>query len=224
MKKYSTLSYFFGCILLSACASQSSDQQKLDTTPASLSAYQQEVNAFKENVSAGNFDVLRASITDTQWYKPWDSTEHQASLALLDSISDENFTLCLQFADAILEQNYTSISGHYGAWACNRALNNEDIASYHKTLIQGLMTSINNSGDGLTPATAYIVNSETEMRDFVRFRSLLMYRQEELVYQGKHLRKLWASAPNDNNQDVELYFDISRALISQRPAAPMPIK
>ncbi|WP_370980479.1 DUF4919 domain-containing protein [Agaribacterium sp. ZY112] len=201
--------------LLSACSQ--TPHQESPQVASSLNPYEQQVELSKEASNKVDYSLMRLSYSETALYKPWDSTEHEAGLALLDAQAESNYPLCLELSSAILGQNYTSLMAHLGAWSCNKELGNYELANKHRKVLQGLIESISASGDGLSAETAFIVNSETEMRDYIQIRGLLMFRQDSLVKGGKHLRHAWATDPQKASAVIEMYFDISRALFSKLP-------
>jgi len=153
-----------------------------------------------------DFDALRQAYVGTDDFKPWDSSEHKAGLVLLEAQADGNLELCITFARAMIKENFTSLLGHFGVASCGKALGYTEEASFHSYVLQGLIDSIRKSGDGLSPETAYVCNSPTEMRDFVRLSGLLMYRQEYHSAGRKQIEAVFAM-DTQTDEALTLYFD-----------------
>ncbi len=189
--------------------------------PNTASAYEAERARVMTQAPNSDFTRLRHSFTGTDAYQPWDTTEHEASIAMLNAQEDEDYTLCLRLADAILERNFVSLYGHFGAYACNQGLDHTDQAQFHGWMLKGLMDSITASGDGLSEDSAFIVLSGTEMRAFVRLSGLLMYRQENVFSGPRQLEVVYATDPAVND-DVVWYFDTSFARQKSFAAPSLP--
>ena len=215
-------------LTLSACSQQT-------TTPAANSgtenrslnlpapgyhktiAFEREKQKLIQRDETIDFRILRMSYAQTSSYDPWNTQLHEASLAMFNAFEDGQFELCLTFSRAILDGNYVSLAGHFGAMNCLNALDRTKEAAFHNYVVTGLMVSIAESGDGLSPESAFVTISPTEMRSFMQIRGLVSYRQELVVGTSKHVEKIYA-VDTATNQHHEIYFDNSIALLPRLQA------
>jgi len=161
-----------------------------------------------------DFSAMRWAYRYSAYYEAWDTKEHEASLAMFNAFEDENYSLCKQFASAILKKNYTSISGHLGSYNCSVATGNSDTANFHRFVLSGLAKSIEQSGDGLSPATAYVTITPTEMRSFIQMLGLTSFRQELTPTPGKYIERFYVIDMRTEEYKT-LYFDNSASLLKQ---------
>ena len=202
-------------IVLGACTSQPAQrplaEQLLASSlhPDTTSAYQQAQQNVVEQSSDADFDTLRALYAGSKFYAPWDTAEHEAGLAILNAMEDQDYALCLTLAQSVLKLNFTNLDAHFGAYNCSRG-HDEQTTVFHARVLKGLFKSISNSGDGNAPETAYMVNSANEARAFVRLSSLLMFRQESVTEGGRYYHLIFSAHPTKEDV-VELYFDLTKA-------------
>lgn len=208
----------FLCIVLSLFSCASPHRYQADSPLFTLnkdtqSRFEIEKKHVLVQSDKANFKKLRTAFTGTKLYRPWETTEHEAALSMLNASEDENYELCLAFADALIEANFISLDGHYGAFQCNKELGNTARSEFHSYVLKGLLDSIHASGDGLSPDTAYVTLSSNETRAFIRLQGLLMYRQEPLLIGNKQLEHIFIIEPI-SDEASSLYFDISAATMS----------
>ncbi len=209
---------FLFTILMNGCsgiksAEEVGDRFHLSLTPESPVQYNAEKQRVLTKSPDADFGALRRHFTQTQDYAPWDTSEHEAGLAMLNALEDRDHALCLTFANTLLEKNFTSLDGHFGAYECNQALDQHTDADLHGYILAGLIRSIYASGDGLNPESAFIVNSANEARAFLRLQGLLMFRQSSFAVGNRQLAIFYA-IPADSDTFVELYFDLTTAYLN----------
>ena len=215
MKKLrSVLCIAFILSILLACSHHSVGDYTPFTNPATEQAqqqFEQQKQLILKQDSNSDFNLLRQSYAKTTHFEPWDSTEHQAGLALLDAQAKENFSLCLQLAEAMLERNFTSPLGHFGVYSCGQHSEHPK-ADLHFWIARNLLLSIEQSGDGSTVEQAYICNSATEMRDFIRLKGWRMIRAEMVNSGFRQIDRVFVL--DKQEELVELYFDTTAARLS----------
>lgn len=172
-----------------------------------LSQYQKQRSLALTNNNDINFELLRQAYAKSELFEPWDMTEHQAGLALLNAQEDGNLPLCLTLARALVDRNFTSLLGHHGLASCASDEHHTDL---HLWILRGLLTSIEASGDGDSLESPYICNSSTEMRDFIQLKGLLMFRQENIQVGFKQI-ELAHTMDAETKELIMLYFDLTRS-------------
>lgn len=220
--------YLIAIILISCSTACGSHKEYSRHQQLSFALHTDGENQFKEEklkvlqrTPQVNFENLRISYTQTKHYLPWDTVEHEASVAMLNAQEDQNYLLCFKLAKAIIEKNFVSIDGHYGAFSCGKSLKNNEAQELHGYILKGLIQSIKNSGDGKSIESAYKTISLTEMRAFIRATGLTMYRQENVIAGAKQIDLIYCLDPI-SNESISLYFDNTpaRMHIFKRPTLP----
>jgi hypothetical protein len=181
--------------------------------------YQRQQTLALSRSPSTNFNALRQSFAKSERFEPWNMTEHQAGLAMLNAQEDGELHLCSQIARAILDQNFTSLIAHYGLATCGTVDEAIDTDLYG-WILRGLLASIDASGDGQSAETAYVCNGSIEMRDFIRLKGLLMFRQENIIGSFKQIELAHTMDPETKELHM-LYFDLTASrLKSFSPHAP----
>lgn len=201
--------------MLQACSHLDSPAAPLNKR---LSSDQTELyNLEKQKLISGETDVdfnkLRWAYRSSDAYSPWDTQEHEASLAMFNAYEDEEYELCLAFANAILDQNYASLTGHFGAYTCYSAIDNIESSSFHHRIVRGLVASIEASGDGESANTPYVTITPSEMRSFMQIQGLTSYRQELVNIPAKYIEKFYV-IDTATEVHLELYFDNTASLMT----------
>jgi len=206
--------------LLSGC-STTSHQPEPDSGPVQpIDEYQQQKQKLIDGDPSVDFTKFRWAFRESSGYTSWDTTEHEANIAMLNAIDDGNYEFCLRLANAILEQNYTSLSGHLGMYRCNDVLDNQDTASYHLSVISGIVESIEASGDGQSAETAFVTTTPNEMRNYLLLKGLTSFRQELADATGKYIERVYLIDVKTGDL-ATLYFDNSASLIPNiKPSFP----
>ena len=211
--KYLTCSLLLSSVI--ACSSSPHPKDVFSPTlnPDTQAEYDKERQKVMNGQKDADFTALRMSYTGTKAYAPWDSAEHEAALAMLAAQEDGEYQLCLSLAKAILQKNYTSLDGHFGSLACRQNPSKQEDSDQHRFALEGLMKSIRTSGNGQSPESAFVVISATEMRAFIRFTGLLMYREEAVDLGYRELKKVFVLNP-ETEESREFFFDTTPARLS----------
>jgi acylphosphatase len=82
-------------------------------------------------------------------------------------LADSDYQGALDCANRSLERNYASLIGHFDAMVASQALHRTDEAAAHERVLNALVDSIQRSGDGAGPETAWHVVSIPEEHLFL---------------------------------------------------------
>lgn len=148
------------------------------------SAYATLLNQLKAGDTQIDYARLRLSYPNSPEYKnARDISADEKAMA--GDLNSKNFALALKHAQTVLESDYVNIDAHFVAYVANKQLGHEDRAAFHLAVFRGLLDSIRNSGDGLTPATAWVIISVHE--EYVLIRALgYMPHEQRLLHQNGH--------------------------------------
>src|ERR1051326_8199459 len=89
-------------------------------------------------------------------------SDHDDVQAGYKALHAKDFDKALKISDQILKQKYVSLEGHFIGYVAASELGNKDDAQSRRDILKHLIDGILHSGDGKTPATAYIVISTDE--------------------------------------------------------------
>jgi hypothetical protein len=108
-----------------------------------------------------DFLRLRMAFMQTRWYKPYDLSDKRA-LAMNAALEKKDYKKALELAETILQFKYVDWNAHLVAYRAHAELKNSAQSKYHRFVCDGLIRSIMQSGNGKTPATAFLVISIDE--------------------------------------------------------------
>jgi len=104
-----------------------------------------------EEVQAIDFDAILRIYPLTTKYSPYGNVEQAQKLVAFASMEEQDWDACLHATKLILEENYTSITGHYGALVCHFESGQQENGEYHNAMLDGFIDAIWRSGDGKNP-------------------------------------------------------------------------
>lgn len=169
------------------------------------------INELKSPPSDFNYLKFRKLYTDTKHYKPYTSGELEIKQKVNGSINKKEFSQCVAFADKWLNINYTNIEAHFDKYMCCKQLNDNTCASLHNSIVNGLLDSIFESGDGKTPETAYVTFNTDEIYFFLYANRLKRTKQRMLNKHGRAYDVIDAEHSKSGNT-YTIYFDITTQL------------
>lgn len=180
-------------------------------TPAAspvTSAYATLLERAKKGDATLDFQALRLAYTDTSEYSPYGS-DRDSRQKMFAALSASEYANALEFAKKILAQNFLDLNGHFGAFVAHRELGHADDAAHHRFLFEGLIHSIENSGDGRSPATAFVVISTDEEYVLLNWLGLRATGQA-LINQDGHSYDRMTAVNTKTNETVSYYFNIDK--------------
>lgn len=175
------------------------------TTPAQ-NEYADLLSRLKSGDTSVDFAKLRLSWVDSPEYQQAKDTDTQKK-AMLAALNAQKFDEALKNAEVVLASNYVDIDAHYAAYLANRELHHDQVAEFHKAVVQGLLKSITDSGDGKTPEHAYVVITVDEEYVVLRFMHLMPASQSLQIKNGHSYDKLDAKDPQTGGTQT-LYFNV----------------
>ncbi|HKP36630.1 MAG TPA: DUF4919 domain-containing protein [Pyrinomonadaceae bacterium] len=157
-----------------------------------------------------DFGALRFAYTETADYNPYNSNREERQ-KMFAGINAEQYQQVVASAEIILAKNFVDLNGQFGAFVGNRELGNTQKADLHKFLFEGLVHSIEKSGDGKSPETAFVVISVDEEYVLLNWMGLRATGQE-LVHQNGHSFDLMKAVDKKTNATVSYYFNIDKPM------------
>ncbi len=155
-----------------------------------------------------NYSDLRKAFTKSSYYQPYGSDERKQVEDIFKLYGNDQFQLCLDSAEEFLSKNFISLGGHYVSVVCAKALKLDEKAYLHEEILEGLLHSISNSGDGQSVETAYTVYTTEELYTFLQLNGLQVKGQGIINEKNKVFETMHVG----NQQTLEeytLFFDIT---------------
>jgi hypothetical protein len=161
-----------------------------------------------EEVQAIDFDAILRIYPLTTKYSPYGNVEQAQKLVAFASMEEKNWDACLHATKLILEENYTSITGHYGALACHFESGQQENGEYHNAMLDGFIDAIWRSGDGKTPATAFYITSTNDLYAFVQLNGMVAIGQSLVYYEQRPMNAIKVQDPQTKQQST-WYFEVT---------------
>ena len=155
-----------------------------------------------------NYSELREAFTKSSYYQPYGSDERKRVEENFKLYADGKYLSCLDAAGKLLSKNFISLGGHYVTVVCAKALDLDEKAYLHEEILEGLVDSINKSGDGQTVETAYTIYTTEELYTFLQLNGLNV-KGQGIINENNKVFESMQVAKNDSNQEFTLFFDIT---------------
>lgn len=124
---------------------------------------------------------------------------------LSKAMTKTNFNEIEKIADEILEMDFTDVSTHFIKIFAMKKTGKDP--SFHQALYKRLIQSIQASGDGKSPATAYVLSQSKEAMALVNHLRLLPTTYFTANMSGRVLDII--ECKNDKEESISIYFDIT---------------
>lgn len=176
--------------------------------------YITKLDSIKKGESS-DFFTLRMAYTKTKEYSPYESDISDSltkALLLIDSL---RFEKALSILKSIQDYNFVNIPSHLYYGYIYNELGDSLKSEYHYNIYDGLLNSIYDSGDGISPKTAYIVITTKEEYAFLNWFDLQFDRQILLSSDGYSFDLMDVTDP-ETKENFEIYFNIELAFDNLR--------
>jgi Domain of unknown function (DUF4919) len=164
-----------------------------------------------ERVKAGDKTVdyrsLRLAFANSPGYSRGPDTDKEKK-AMNAALSAEDFSNAIKNADVVLASNYVDMEAHYVEYVAHRELKDDELAGFHKSILESLLRSIASSGDGKSPETAYQVIDVHEEYVLLRFMGAGLPKSQSLLHRNDHSYDEIKFDDPQSNQEVTLYFNV----------------
>jgi hypothetical protein len=161
------------------------------------------------SLKAGNTNIdyarLRFSYMDSPEYKQAKDTTDSEN-AMLDALNAKDYPSALKSAEEVLASEYVNIDAHFVAYLASKQMGAADKAEFHHAVFKGLVDSILNSGDGLSPKTAWVVISVHEEYFILHVLGMRPSSQSVLQSDGHSYDKM--TVKDENGVEHIFYFNV----------------
>lgn len=182
--------------------------------PEATARYEKGVEGLKAGVLQADFKALRLDCAGSKYRCEADSEDKKAIDALLN---EKKFEEGLKKADEGIDASFVDIDLHYFAFVANMELERKERADFHRTVIRGLLDSIQEDKRGRSEEDAFIVINVHEEYVFLRFSNMKVKRQS-LVNKNGHSWDVMECTDMEDNRDLTVYFNIDIPMKELRSA------
>lgn len=156
-----------------------------------------------------DFDELRRAFVASPEYNPYGGVKLDGLPEAYSSVEKSEYGECLKHVDQVLAANYMSLEAHMIGVVCSGRSANLEREDRHRYMVEGLMDSIEGSGDGKTQDSAYYTISTSELRGFVRLKGLQVLDQS-IVYDRAGIYDKMQVRDPESGAEYPLYFNVSQ--------------
>jgi hypothetical protein len=156
-----------------------------------------------------DFTVLRLAYADSSSYRP--SIHCGDRKAMFQALHEQRFPDALQGAEAILKGCPLDLDAHMASAASYSEPRDPGRAGYHRRIVDGLIKSVLDSGDGKSLKSAMTVIDVQEEYVVVSTLGLKASAQGLLSHNGRFYDEVQTTEPR-TNKTVTLYFNIDRPM------------
>ncbi|WP_428818376.1 DUF4919 domain-containing protein [Microbulbifer sp. MCCC 1A16149] len=199
------------CAALAACSGTTTQNTDSDGVlrQQNQSEYRQLLREAYQLSFTLDFDRLRKAYVQSPEYNPYGGMKLEGLPEAYSSVEQADFDDCLHNVDKVLKTNYMSLEAHMIGVVCSGQAGEFEREDQHRYMVEGLMTSIENSGDGKSQESAFLTISTSELRGFVRLKGLQVLDQS-IVYDKQGIYDKMQVRDPESGEEYPLFFDVSQ--------------
>jgi hypothetical protein len=179
------------------------------TGAAAENPYDALVAELKSGNTAIDYQALRYARAELPGYNPYAALSDPEKGDMLRAMTAVNLDDVSVLARQIIERDYTDIDAHAALAAVLERQGMSEAAAFERAVADGLLRSIQETGDGMTPETAYVVIGVAEEYTLLGASNVQVAKQTLLQTARGPVDALEVvNRANGNRRTV--YFDVSR--------------
>lgn len=163
----------------------------------------------KRGDAAVDFRALRLAFTQTPRYLPYGSPALAYKDAMRTAFKADDCVKATEQAERVIDLAFVDIDAHMIADQCYRRMGWTASADLHRAISLGLLRSIQQSGDGKSPATAYVVITLSEEYSLLDALGYRLSRQSMIKSAG-HWYDLLEVKDVGSGDETRVFFNIDR--------------
>lgn len=183
--------------------------------PAAPANYEKALQQLKSGDLTIDFKALRLNCAASKYECQADADDVKLLFSLLN---DKKFDQALKKVDPILEKVFVDAELHYIAFIANSESGNKAKAEFHKSVIRGLLDSIQENKRGHSEEDAFVVINVHEEYTFLRFSNMQVTKQSLSRKDGHTYDIMVCKDMSDKGREVTAYFNVDIPTQSLRDA------
>jgi len=176
---------------------------------AENAGYEMLVAQLKSGNTAIDYRALRYARAELPGYNPYEALADPTKGDLIRAMGTNDLTQVSTLSNQIIARDYTDIDAHAALAAVFERRGQRDQAAFELAVANGLLGSIRDSGDGMTPETAYVVIGVAEEYSLLGAMGVQVARQSLIQAARGPVDALEVVNPA-NGERRTIYFDVSR--------------
>lgn len=193
------LSLFFINLNLSAVQTKKPDFSKMPK-------YENLLKKLKKGNKEISFFDLRMSFTRTKDYKSANPELDSVRKKMVQELNSKEYKKAIFYADSVLKQEYVDMYSHYVCYYAYTALGDSVKASWHEFMMDRLLNSIVESGDGSTKESALLVITTNEEYFFLFIYKMKVNDRTITNFNGEPIDIFKVTDPATKDS-FDLYFN-----------------
>jgi hypothetical protein len=152
-----------------------------------------------------NFRQLRFAYADSTSPKP-DTNANKKTMT--KALNDKDYAAAIKNADTVLASNYADMDAHFVEYVAHKELKESEATELHKFVLQGLLDSIMDSGDGKTEETAYVVIDVHEEYVVLRVMGVGLPKSQSYAHKNGHAFDAIVYVDPQTKDQKTIYFNL----------------
>lgn len=162
----------------------------------------------KSGNTAIDFQALRYARAEQPGYNPYAALADPDKGDLIRAMVASNLDQVATVANRLIERDYTDIDAHAALATVLERRGQTQEAAFERAVADGLLLSIQQSGDGMSPETAFVVIGVAEEYTLLGAMGVQVARQSLIQADRGPVDALEVVSQNGDRRTV--YFDIGR--------------
>ena len=179
-----------------------------------LPKYENLLKKIKKGKKDVNFFDLRMSYTRSKDYKPSNPELDSLRKKMIQELNSKEYKNAIKLADSILGKEFVDMYAHYTCYYAYSALSDSVKASYHVYIMDKLLNSVVESGDGKSKESAFLIISSNEEYFLIFIYKLQVSDKSFTNLNGEPFDVFKAIDP-ETKESFELFFNTSLIMNQQ---------
>ena len=194
---------------LSACESMQNKSAEVLNYEKSDKDYNDIVERVKlQTASKEDFDILIRIYPLTSYYDPENNREQAFKLMSQNYMERQYWQRCLDTNIHLLDVNYTSLTGHYGAAICAAELGDIEQGRFHNNILDSFIEAVWRTGTGKSPQSPFYITSVNDLYAFIQLHQLVVVGQSLSYVNKLPIQAIQVQNPQ-TQRTFNWYFDVT---------------
>ncbi|WP_119068523.1 DUF4919 domain-containing protein [Aggregatilinea lenta] len=163
----------------------------------------------QQHPDGADYHSLRMAYARSPEYAPY-THDLEGVERLRDALQSGDLEAALLAVGRLLAFNYLDIEAHMAADYVYTMQGDTERSAYHRTFARGLIDAIKDTGDGRSPATAYIVLNIPEEYTFMRLTGFTHGKQSIVVHEGEEFDAFDVEDPEGHTSQIFFNIELPR--------------
>ncbi len=181
--------------------------------PKPAQSYDELVAKLQGGDTSIDFQALRFAYAETPNFDPYASPAADKG-DMIRTVRAGSLGQALMLANTILAANYTDMDAHFASFLIYDSRGDQTKAEFHRAVVQGLMKSFADSGDGMSEDTAMVVVAVAEEYAYLGLKGYQVARQGLSPSKSGPVDVM--AVTTADNQRATIYFNMRRVYAKLR--------